>query len=218
MTSCFLNTHPFREDQTYKYTHGDKETFWLGFDIAGSGYTFLEETGGIIGVPDGFSGSTEVVDSDNISNDEDDMEFEYFISSNMSDGDIDMNDVGMHDKDRQKQKRPPYRICGSQIAHFIQPVSKCNLDQPKVWWFNIGMMKDKVRGNMQPAVLTHAMREWKVGMNVMQWERVDFGWFCLSEHKGVGDLTGMLITPLDKTELGVVDAITRIYVKVYLRQ
>ena len=40
--TCYLNVRDIRDPQTYKFLHGDKDTFWLGFTIVGSTYKFSE--------------------------------------------------------------------------------------------------------------------------------------------------------------------------------
>jgi hypothetical protein len=44
---CKLN-NPYEREFIHKHTHGDKETFWLGFEIAEEPYKFLEPRSGMI--------------------------------------------------------------------------------------------------------------------------------------------------------------------------
>ncbi|KAJ4133731.1 hypothetical protein NW768_005319 [Fusarium equiseti] len=46
---AWQNTHNVRNDVTYKYGHGDKESWWLGFELSGSTYEFETHYGSIIG-------------------------------------------------------------------------------------------------------------------------------------------------------------------------
>jgi hypothetical protein len=46
---AWQNTHDVRNDVTYKYGHGDKESWWLGFELSGSTYEFEAQYGSIIG-------------------------------------------------------------------------------------------------------------------------------------------------------------------------
>lgn len=46
---CWQNSYEVREEVTYKITYGDKETWWMGFELAGSGYEMEEHYGAIIG-------------------------------------------------------------------------------------------------------------------------------------------------------------------------
>ncbi|TGO19134.1 hypothetical protein BPAE_0354g00080 [Botrytis paeoniae] len=47
--ACWQNTYVVREIITYRNTHGDKETYWLGMELSGVEYSFAEKYGGIIG-------------------------------------------------------------------------------------------------------------------------------------------------------------------------
>lgn len=46
---AWQNTYDVREEVSYKLTYGDKETWWLGLELAGSGYQFEEHYGSILG-------------------------------------------------------------------------------------------------------------------------------------------------------------------------
>ena len=46
---CWQNTKEVRERWTYNMTHGDKESWWFGLELAGVEYTFEEHYGGIVG-------------------------------------------------------------------------------------------------------------------------------------------------------------------------
>lgn len=46
---CWQNTAKVREDCTYRLTYGDKESWWMGLELAGSGYEFSPHYGGIVG-------------------------------------------------------------------------------------------------------------------------------------------------------------------------
>lgn len=46
---CRLNTPPEREKVIHEETHGDKETFWLGFELLGHPYSFMPHLPGSIG-------------------------------------------------------------------------------------------------------------------------------------------------------------------------
>ncbi|KAF7885986.1 uncharacterized protein EAF02_004495 [Botrytis sinoallii] len=47
--ACWQNTYVVREIITYRNTHGDKETYWLGMELSGVEYSFAEKYGGIVG-------------------------------------------------------------------------------------------------------------------------------------------------------------------------
>lgn len=49
---CWQNTHAVREEVTYKITYGDKETWWMGMELAGARYEFSPHYGGIVGWAD----------------------------------------------------------------------------------------------------------------------------------------------------------------------
>ncbi|KAL7918012.1 glycosyltransferase family 71 protein [Trichoderma austrokoningii] len=46
---AWQNTYDVREEVSYKITYGDKETWWLGLELAGSGYEFEKHYGSILG-------------------------------------------------------------------------------------------------------------------------------------------------------------------------
>lgn len=49
---AWQNTHDVREEVTYRLGHGDKESWWLGLELAGSSYEFEAHYGSILGWPD----------------------------------------------------------------------------------------------------------------------------------------------------------------------
>ncbi|KAL7745905.1 hypothetical protein RI367_008782 [Sorochytrium milnesiophthora] len=48
--SCSLNAEPIRDEIVYKMVHGDKETFWIGFEMAAQAYSFVPGYGSAIGI------------------------------------------------------------------------------------------------------------------------------------------------------------------------
>lgn len=46
---CWQNSYEVREEVTYKITYGDKETWWMGFELAGSSYEMEKHYGAIVG-------------------------------------------------------------------------------------------------------------------------------------------------------------------------
>jgi alpha 1,3-mannosyltransferase len=48
---CWQNTAAVREEVTYQLTYGDKESWWLGLELTGSGYAFEDHYGSMIGWP-----------------------------------------------------------------------------------------------------------------------------------------------------------------------
>ncbi|KNE68980.1 hypothetical protein AMAG_13856 [Allomyces macrogynus ATCC 38327] len=49
LATCALNAPPLRESIVYRKVHGDKETFWIGFEVAGEQVAFMPGYGGSIG-------------------------------------------------------------------------------------------------------------------------------------------------------------------------
>lgn len=47
--TCWQNSYEVREEITYKITYGDKETWWMGLELAGSPYEMGKHYGGIVG-------------------------------------------------------------------------------------------------------------------------------------------------------------------------
>jgi len=58
--ACWQNSFNVREDVTYRHTHGDKETYWMGLELSEVPYTFAEHYGAAFGYINGSSicGST----------------------------------------------------------------------------------------------------------------------------------------------------------------
>ncbi|KKY32164.1 putative glycosyltransferase family 71 protein [Diaporthe ampelina] len=46
---CWQNSYEVREEITYQITYGDKETWWMGFELAGSSYEMEKHYGAIVG-------------------------------------------------------------------------------------------------------------------------------------------------------------------------
>lgn len=46
---CWQNSFEVREEITYKITYGDKETWWMGFELSGSSYEMEKHYGAIVG-------------------------------------------------------------------------------------------------------------------------------------------------------------------------
>ncbi|KAL8728077.1 MAG: hypothetical protein Q9181_005476 [Wetmoreana brouardii] len=46
---CWQNTERVRKDYTYAFGHGDSDSWWLGFELSGSPYTWEKRYGGTIG-------------------------------------------------------------------------------------------------------------------------------------------------------------------------
>lgn len=46
---CWQNSYDVREEVTYQLTYGDKETWWMGFELAGSTYESERHYGAIVG-------------------------------------------------------------------------------------------------------------------------------------------------------------------------
>ncbi|ORX61068.1 hypothetical protein BCR36DRAFT_401320 [Piromyces finnis] len=49
LNTCKLNEYAYREKIVYSYVHGDKETFWIGFDMARQHYYINEEMCSLFG-------------------------------------------------------------------------------------------------------------------------------------------------------------------------
>lgn len=50
--TCWQNSFEVRDEITYKITYGDKETWWMGLEMAGSEYAMGRHYGGIVGWED----------------------------------------------------------------------------------------------------------------------------------------------------------------------
>ncbi|KAL7750847.1 hypothetical protein RI367_003806 [Sorochytrium milnesiophthora] len=51
LLACALNAEPIRGQVTYRQVWGDKETFWIAFEVLGLPYTFMPSYGGALGMP-----------------------------------------------------------------------------------------------------------------------------------------------------------------------
>lgn len=49
LAACKMNAKKEREKVTYKQFHGDKESFWIGLEMAEQSYTMMQPTPGVIG-------------------------------------------------------------------------------------------------------------------------------------------------------------------------
>ncbi|KAL7746079.1 hypothetical protein RI367_008612 [Sorochytrium milnesiophthora] len=49
LVACALNADPLRDTVTYRQVWGDKETFWISFEVLGLPYTFMPSYGGAVG-------------------------------------------------------------------------------------------------------------------------------------------------------------------------
>ena len=59
---CWQNTRDVREAHTYIMGHGDKESWWFGFELSDASYTFENHYGSVLGAvkTDGTDGKTRV--------------------------------------------------------------------------------------------------------------------------------------------------------------
>lgn len=57
---AWLNTHDVREEVTYRLGHGDKESWWLGLELAGSTYQFEAHYGSMLDWPEESKNVTRV--------------------------------------------------------------------------------------------------------------------------------------------------------------
>ncbi|KAI9318129.1 mannosyltransferase putative-domain-containing protein [Dichotomocladium elegans] len=49
LSTCKMNDRREREEVTYKHIHGDKETFWVGYEMVQTPYAFIKSYGAVIG-------------------------------------------------------------------------------------------------------------------------------------------------------------------------
>ncbi|OAD07974.1 glycosyltransferase family 71 protein, partial [Mucor lusitanicus CBS 277.49] len=49
LSTCKLNSKTEREEVVYKRVYGDKETFWIGFEVMQTPYAFVKSFAGVIG-------------------------------------------------------------------------------------------------------------------------------------------------------------------------
>ncbi|KAI9356942.1 mannosyltransferase putative-domain-containing protein [Pilaira anomala] len=49
LATCKLNDKNERDKVSYKHSHGDKETFWIGFEMSSTPYSFIKSFGAVIG-------------------------------------------------------------------------------------------------------------------------------------------------------------------------
>ncbi|KAL7752103.1 hypothetical protein RI367_002633 [Sorochytrium milnesiophthora] len=54
LVSCSLNAQPLRESVTYRNVYGDKETYWIAFEVLGLPYTFMPGYGSALGHVSGW--------------------------------------------------------------------------------------------------------------------------------------------------------------------
>ncbi|EFX00958.1 glycosyl transferase [Grosmannia clavigera kw1407] len=72
--TCWQNTYAVRQEVTYKILYGDKESWWMGLELAGSSYTMEEHYGAMVGwattdpIKEDESGGTNGTDSKTVEN------------------------------------------------------------------------------------------------------------------------------------------------------
>ncbi|KAI8393583.1 mannosyltransferase putative-domain-containing protein [Radiomyces spectabilis] len=49
LSTCKMNDREERTKVSYKHSHGDKETFWIGYEMVQSPYSFIKSYGAVIG-------------------------------------------------------------------------------------------------------------------------------------------------------------------------
>ncbi|KAH8552360.1 mannosyltransferase putative-domain-containing protein [Umbelopsis sp. PMI_123] len=49
LSTCKMNGKKERDEVTYKHVHGDKETFWVGYEMTQTPYAFIKSYGAVIG-------------------------------------------------------------------------------------------------------------------------------------------------------------------------
>ncbi|KAL0089167.1 mannosyltransferase putative-domain-containing protein [Phycomyces blakesleeanus] len=49
LSTCKMNDKRERDEVTYKHVHGDKETFWIGYEMVQTPYAFVKSYGAVIG-------------------------------------------------------------------------------------------------------------------------------------------------------------------------
>ncbi|KAI9005827.1 mannosyltransferase putative-domain-containing protein [Phycomyces nitens] len=49
LSTCKMNDKQERDKVSYQYAHGDKETFWIGFEMVQTPYAFIKSYGAVIG-------------------------------------------------------------------------------------------------------------------------------------------------------------------------
>ncbi|KAI9279058.1 mannosyltransferase putative-domain-containing protein [Umbelopsis sp. AD052] len=49
LSSCKMNAKKERDEVTYKHVHGDKETFWVGYEMTQTPYAFMKSYGAALG-------------------------------------------------------------------------------------------------------------------------------------------------------------------------
>ncbi|KAI9265899.1 mannosyltransferase putative-domain-containing protein [Helicostylum pulchrum] len=60
LATCKMNDKNERDKVSYKHSHGDKETFWIGFEMIATPYSFVKSVGAVIGGL-GDAGAAETV-------------------------------------------------------------------------------------------------------------------------------------------------------------
>ncbi|KAL8913657.1 MAG: hypothetical protein Q9171_001622, partial [Xanthocarpia ochracea] len=87
--TCWQNSKRVRKDWTYKFGDGDRDSWWLGFELAGVRYSWESRYGGMIGWPGKREGKGECVcGNTNLHLDENDKPLWF------SGGLVDQNDIG----------------------------------------------------------------------------------------------------------------------------
>lgn len=143
---CWQNSYDVREEVTYKLTYGDKETWWMGFEMAGATYEMERHYGAILGWEEDFFAENSRL----ARNGQDDFLPE--LKNLVRDGDQEEQD--QPEEVQGTNNSPSKKICSFVIAHLDQ--------HDELFWFNGGLLKNKKVPEMTHDFMEPGALKWAV--------------------------------------------------------
>ncbi|UNI17926.1 hypothetical protein JDV02_004233 [Purpureocillium takamizusanense] len=125
--AAWQNTRDVRNEVSYKLTYGDKETWWLGLELAGSGFEFEGHYGSMIGWRRQKTTTTTTTTMTTTAKNE--------TSEGGSDGSSSSSrDEGKEEEEEEEEQ--DVRVCSFVIAHTD--------DDDRLLWYNGSLLKNKL--------------------------------------------------------------------------
>ncbi|KAM5355084.1 hypothetical protein ACJ41O_001730 [Fusarium nematophilum] len=147
------NSEGVRNEVTYKITYGDKESWWIGFEAAGSGYSFSPHYGGIVGWLGPTKAEMEKAKEEKKKQEEEEKREKEEEEDLEKEAIIEAESLEKRDDEEEEE----VRVCSFVIAHVDQ--------NERLLWYNGGLLKNKAVNQTEFEVPTHWMidQKWHKG-------------------------------------------------------
>ncbi|KAF5004496.1 hypothetical protein FDECE_9008 [Fusarium decemcellulare] len=157
------NSDKVRNEVTYTITYGDKESWWIGFEATGAGYSFSPHYGGIVGWLGPTQAEIEEAEAEKKKQEEEEAKKQKEEDEKMEKEAIKETEAAKAEKkekrydaekdevndDTAEQESEEIRVCSFVIAHVDQT--------DKLLWYNGGLLKNKAVNQEEFEVPTHWM-------------------------------------------------------------